>query len=895
MEQVVGPYQILGKLGAGGMGEVYKALDSRVGRHVALKILPESLALDPDRRRRFEQEARLAASLNHPNVMAIYDVGLDQHPPYIVGELVPGESLRGMMSKGAIAPRKAIDIAAQIAAGLAAAHAAGIVHRDLKPENVIVTPDSTAKILDFGVARLESKAPAASDATVAMGSTALGAVVGTAAYMSPEQARALDVDNRSDQFSLGLVLYEMLTGKPAFQEPSAVQTMAAIVEKDPPPVERGLPVALRNILERCLAKERADRYESTRDLARELAQLRDHYGEFTTQTGVQPAVIGPRKRPAIGTVGAAAAAIAVLLGLWAVRPTDRHRIDLARYSLTPFATMLPYQAWPSWSPDGKSLAFFGAAETGPQQLFVQALDAPTAVAIAGGNGVDLHSWYHPFWSADSRAVYFRCSRGSDEGLCRAPVSGGETVVVQRNTLASALSPDGRTLAMLAYRQDSGFRLQLMIASPPEAAPHPYEPAPFTPGIHYNNPSISFSPDGKQILIAIAFQDRGETTYLAPWPPGKARPLFAHAPEFSFTPEFSWLPDSRYVVFSSATGSHHSQLDMADVHDGSYWPIFVEDRGAASPTVSPDGSRLAYESGLSQADVIAVPLGEGPVRTLLGSFRTEQMAGVSPVSQQLVYVTNRRGVEEVWITSLAEGWDRPLFTPRTFQVQGSPAQLFFTPVFSPDGRRVALAAKGIGQIHVYTAFTSGGEAVRATSGQTGLETAPAWSPDGKWIAYVRVVGDALKLSKVQPGSGEPPVDIGAVDSNPVPVWSPNGDWIAAMGADDKLTLFSPDGKTSRKLPSGDQGPLAWSRDGKTLYHLTLDPPALVAIDVATGSQKKLRDLVGLMPYAGMNPGLCAGLTPDGKDIVYTVNRVRHEIWILDGLQEPPAWYRRIFGR
>src|SRR5579862_1958221 len=172
----IGPYQIVAQLGAGGMGEVYRALDTRVGREVALKILPESLALDPDRRRRFEQEARLAASLNHPNVMAIYDVGLDQHPPYIVGELVPGESLRGVMSKGALSPRRAIDIAAQIAAGLAAAHAAGIVHRDLKPENVIVTPDGTAKILDFGVARLESKAPAASDATVAMGSTALGAV-----------------------------------------------------------------------------------------------------------------------------------------------------------------------------------------------------------------------------------------------------------------------------------------------------------------------------------------------------------------------------------------------------------------------------------------------------------------------------------------------------------------------------------------------------------------------------------------------------------------------------------------------------------------------------------------------------------------------------------------------
>src|SRR5580704_12435799 len=156
-ETVIGPYQILGQLGAGGMGEVYKALDPRVGRNIALKLLPESLANDPERRRRFEQEARLAALLNHPNVMAIYDVGLDQHPPYIVGELVPGESLRAMITSGALPPRKAVDIAAQIAAGLAAAHAAGIVHRDLKPENVIVTSEGVAKILDFGVARMSAK------------------------------------------------------------------------------------------------------------------------------------------------------------------------------------------------------------------------------------------------------------------------------------------------------------------------------------------------------------------------------------------------------------------------------------------------------------------------------------------------------------------------------------------------------------------------------------------------------------------------------------------------------------------------------------------------------------------------------------------------------------------
>jgi TolB protein len=281
--------------------------------------------------------------------------------------------------------------------------------------------------------------------------------------------------------------------------------------------------------------------------------------------------------------------------------------------------------------------------------------------------------------------------------------------------------------------------------------------------------------------------------------------------------------------------------------------------------------------------------------LLGSFRTEQMADASRVAPQLVYVTDRRGTQEVWITSLAEGWDRPLFTPGNFQVDGAPAQLFLTPAFSPDGRRVAVAAKGNGQIHVYTAFASGGAPVRATTGQTDLEDAPAWSPDGNWLAFMHVAGNSLRLAKVRPASGEPPVDLGSVDSNPVPAWSPTGGWIAASNSENALTLFSPDGKPSRQLPGGDSGPVAWSRDGKTLYHLHLDPPELRAIDIATGRERKLRDLTGMAPFASINPGLCAALTSDGKSIVYTVNRPRQEIWILDGLQEPRAWYRRLWGR
>jgi TolB protein len=228
------------------------------------------------------------------------------------------------------------------------------------------------------------------------------------------------------------------------------------------------------------------------------------------------------------------------------------------------------------------------------------------------------------------------------------------------------------------------------------------------------------------------------------------------------------------------------------------------------------------------------------------------------------------------------------------MNGQPAEMFLTPAFSPDGKRIAVEAKSGKEIHIYTAFVSGGTPVRATSGELEFEAAPSWSPDGKWISFEHVAHSSLQLAKVRPGSGEPPVDLGAIASNPVPAWSPSGEWIAACNDKGAPTVFSPDGKPPRLLPGNDCGPFAWSRDGKTLYQVRF-APALFAIDIATGREQKLRDLADLEPFAGLNPGLRASLTSDGKNIVYTVDRLRVEIWILDGIQSPRTWYERLLGR
>jgi len=275
----LGSYEIVSRLGAGGMGEVYRASDTRLGREVALKILPSEFASDADRRARFEKEARAAAALNHPNILSLYDIGTEGGIPYIVTELVAGETLSGLVERGPVATRKLLDIAVQIAEGMAAAHAGGITHRDLKPANIMLLPDGRAKILDFGLARQRKVSETTDSETVTVGQTKPGMIVGTVHYMSPEQASGKPADHRSDQFSFGLILYEMASGRKAFDKPESVQTMSAILSEEAPPIERSIPGPLHWIIDRCLAKDPADRYDSSRDLYQELRNLRDHLSE----------------------------------------------------------------------------------------------------------------------------------------------------------------------------------------------------------------------------------------------------------------------------------------------------------------------------------------------------------------------------------------------------------------------------------------------------------------------------------------------------------------------------------------------------------------------------------------------------------------------------------------
>ena len=409
------------------MGEVYRARDLTLNRDVALKLLPDHLSRDADRLRRFEQEARAASALNHPAIVAIYELGRENDQPYISMELVDGQTLRQLLARGPVPPRRALQIAAEIASALAKAHAAGIVHRDLKPENLMVSSDDHAKILDFGLAKLTIEPAYTSVATTLDHATRPGLLLGTVGYMSPEQASGGATDFRSDQFSFGLVLYELLTGRQPFERPTAAETLSAIIRDEPPPLDLSSAAALpiHWIVDRCLAKSPEARYASTQDLARDLANVRDHLGDRTTSSS---ATVVPR-RPIVrrdvvawcvaAVLGAAVIALAVRGPRGADEATRRPvRLAVASPADSTFVHSIGVSPF-ALSPDGRYLAFAADSDNG-RQLWLRSFDSLESRPLPGTEG-----GAGPFWSPDGTTLGFFTSTK----LKRVSISGGDVVSI----------------------------------------------------------------------------------------------------------------------------------------------------------------------------------------------------------------------------------------------------------------------------------------------------------------------------------------------------------------------------------------------------------------------------------------------------------------------------------
>src|SRR4051794_25181857 len=437
----IAQYTIVSKIGEGGMGVVYRARDPKLGRDVAIKVLPASLSENADRLNRFEQEAQAAGVLNHPNILTIYHIGTHAGAPYIVSELLEGETLRERMAGGALPQRKAVDYASQIVKGLAAAHEKGIVHRDIKPDNIFITDDGRVKILDFGIAKLTAPADGTQPQTevpTRKVNTDPGTVMGTMGYMSPEQLKGQHVDHRSDIFSFGAILYEMLSGKRAFRGDSMAETMSAILREDPPDLSdtnKTVSPALERVVRHCLEKNPSERFHSARDLAFAIESLS---GSATTsgQTATMPTVTseidGSESKESSRWFGNAKVAWIVgavlLFGLIATLAlfyfnrsmSDPHSV---RVSFNPPPELAFNDALPDAaviSPDGQKIAFSATSADGKQMLYVRNLDATEAKILPGSENP-----LEPFWSPDSRSIAY----GSNGKLKRSDLTGANAQVL----------------------------------------------------------------------------------------------------------------------------------------------------------------------------------------------------------------------------------------------------------------------------------------------------------------------------------------------------------------------------------------------------------------------------------------------------------------------------------
>ncbi len=897
-----GPYEVLSPLGAGGMGEVYRARDTRLGREVALKLLPAGAALDPEKLRRFELEARAAGALNHPNILGILDLGEHEGHPYVVSELLEGETFREKLRVAPFPVRKAVEVAAQIAHGLAAAHDKGIVHRDLKPENLFLTRDGRVKILDFGLAKLvrvQSEDDATRTNEVDSPATESGTVLGTVGYMSPEQVRGLPADQRSDIFSLGAVFFEMVTGRRAFKRETAAETMTAILKEDPPDLLQAAPSAppaLERILKRCLEKSPDERFGSARDLAYAIETLSSSSPEQASRATPAPR----RWLRRLHGLPVALAVAALVAALWRHVQQEPGAI-LANYRFTPVATEGAYEGSPAWSPDGTTLAFVRDVD-GVLQVFTRSLSASLAAQLTQAP----RDCRQPMWSSDGARVFYVSQAGGEESLWAVSAAGGTPQVVLKSVTTAALSPDGRTLAFL--REDNsagGFFQSLWISSPPGAEPRRYGAVPLA-GRRFPEGALRFSPDGSQLglwLITVWDEQKQAADHavaefwVVPFPSGLPRLVPALGGGSARHPSaFDWMPDNRHVVFGSdqlarTPGSH---LWMADTQTGRLRALTASNGSETSPAVSPDGRQIAFTSQDEDYRLLEVPVDGSAPRSVHLSARMETDPAWSPRGGQYAFVTERSGEPEIWLRSADGTFERPLVTTESFK--DSASTLIANLAVSPDGQRLAYQrAAGQLSFDIWISTLAGGPPVQlARVEEASYHDFPTWSPDGAWVAFTYVSRGQWGLAKARPGAAEAPVIVkeGIVyPSNPR--WSPRGDWITC-DTPEGFAIVSPDGQASRVLSEENWLAHGWSQDGRTVYAVRQTDGLhmqLTSFDVATGTERVVRADLGPVPPTS-TPLRGFSLASDGKSFLTSIVQLRGDIWVLEGFR-PPGWREAVW--
>ena len=744
----LGVFEVQGLLGVGGMGEVYRARDTRLGREVAIKILPRAFKDDPDRLARFEREARVLASLNHPHIGAIYGLEEAGDVTALVMELVEGDDLSEYIARGALPIAEALPIAQQIAEALEAAHEQGIIHRDLKPANIKVRPDGAVKVLDFGLAKAldptsASDAEVMNSPTVSPRATMKGTIIGTAAYMAPEQARGKAVDRRADIWAFGVVVYEMLTGRRPFEGEDVSVTLASVLKEDVNwrALPADLPAPVRRMLRRCLDKDPRHRLSAIGDARIEL--------EDAMATPAEAAPLPtPRRWSRVALSVLALAIAAALVFLLVVRnrfgrPAEPSPQNTRVVRLTDLPGL---EESPAISPDGRSMAFT-AGVGGKRQIFVQLIAGGAPLQITR-DPVDHES---PRWSPDSSSIlYFSPAvSGALQGsIWEIPALGGQPRRVVNSVGGADVSrTDGRLALFRLAKQ--GIQL---VTAPTDASRFDVV-AELPSATYYLYPR--WSPDGRWI----AFQ-RGDSirfdVFVAPATGGTPRQL-TH--ENNMMSGFAWLPDSTGVVYSSSHGGTMPYLPtlglwQVTLRDGRVRQVTSGETSYVSPDISKTGAIVVGRMKL-QTDIWTFPVDGLPDENVRRGIRVTRQTGqvltptASPRDQEVAFLSDSGGHANLWVVNTENGGLRQITHER------DPNVALGVPVWGPDGRTIAFVSSRGNEGLTFGVWLvdSDGSNLRVVA-NPGL--GPAWSPDGRWVYYSTRGGAAASgvvLKKVPVDGGQ----------------------------------------------------------------------------------------------------------------------------------------------
>jgi len=860
----LGPYEIVSLLGAGGMGEVYRARDSRLRRDVAIKVLPQALSLDADRMRRFEQEALATAALNHPNILAVFDIGTSEGSPYVVSELLEGETLRERLRSGALVTRKALDYAMQIAHGLAAAHEKGIIHRDLKPDNLFITKDGRVKILDFGLAKLTQADPGSnpSMATVTHGGTEAGVVMGTAGYMSPEQVRGMALDPRSDIFSFGAILYEMLSGKRAFHGDTPADTMSAILREDPPELNetnRNVSPALERIVQHCLEKNPESRFHSASDIAFDLEHLSGLSGSAarvaTTGSGMGSGLRKVRPGRSLWLALAAGLVVAaVLYGLgWWTGKSAAH-VPAAEYQQITFRTGAIGNA--RFTPDG-SMVYSASWDGGENQLYMSRTDDPgarelgikkaelLAISKSGEMAIRLNT-----------VGYGGYARSGT--LARVPLSGGTPREVLDNVQDADWSANGDSMAVVRYvPENSHWRLEYPVGKV------------LIDSINWmSHPKIS--PDGKWVAFAdhenTGGDDEGSVAVIGADGQAKETKLSSG---WTSLEGILWSPAGDEVWFTStntggASNPHAVTLSgklrtITNVPGG----MWLEDLRNGTVLAVTNHTRIGIR-GTTPG---------GKEERELGWFGWSELSDMSRDGRKILFEEESDG-------------GGPNYTVFLRDTDGSPPVKIgegISEALSPDAKfAITTPAKGGPLILVPT---GAGEARPLTHDAVSYG-AVRFLPDGK-----RLLATGIEAGH---GTRDYLIDLSTGDSKPITpegtagaFVSPDGKNIAVRGPEGKRGIWPLEGGGFRPIPGLESGfgVVGWAPDGQSLYVVSRGAAKVMRVfraNIETGKMEPWKNF-GEEAGAGVSSIGRLQFSSDGTAYAYIYVRTLSEAYVVTGLK------------